>query len=142
MAVSTSQRHGVARGSHLQIFAARALGALRAAIGVSALVAPSLVATPWVGRREAERASVMLFARTLGGRDLALGYGAMMARSRHGALKSWVLLGALADCGDFLATIAAFRSLPRIRRWLILALTAGAAVAGAAIGLSLEGEES
>ena len=49
----------------------RTLGALRTAIGMGALVTPSLPAAPWVGVYEAKRASVRLFGRTLGGRDLA-----------------------------------------------------------------------
>lgn len=115
----------------------RGLGLLRCAIGISALLAPSIPARPWVGQDEADRTSVRLFARTLGGRDLALGLGAMFAPKTGRGLSSWVTLGALADMGDFLATVAAFRKLPRWSRWLILVLTLGTALVGGGLGLLL-----
>ena len=115
----------------------RGLGLLRCDIVISALVAPSLPARPWVGKNEARRTSVKLFARTLGGRDLALGIGAMFAPNTGRELSSWVALGALADAGDCLATIVAFKELPKRSRWLILALTLGAALVGVAMGLVL-----
>ena len=116
----------------------RGLGMLRCAIGISALVAPTLPARPWVGGEEAERTSVRLLARTLGGRDLALGLGALFAPNTRRGLSSWVTLGALADAGDFLATILAFKRLPRWSRWLVLVLTLGAALIGGGLGQLIE----
>ncbi len=115
----------------------RGLGVVRCAIGLSALVAPTLPARPWVGEHEAKRSAVRLFARTLGGRDLALGLGAMLAPNTRRGLSSWVTLGALADAGDFLATVLAFKQLPRWSRWLILSITLGAAVVGGGLGAML-----
>lgn len=115
----------------------RGLGLIRCAIGVSALVTPTLLARPWVGKDEAQHSSVKLFARTLGGRDLALGLGAIIAPNTRRGLSSWVALGALADAGDLLATIVAFRKLPSWSRWLILALTLGAALVGGGVGILL-----
>ncbi|HUY06989.1 MAG TPA: hypothetical protein VMU99_07000 [Acidimicrobiales bacterium] len=119
----------------------RWLGLLRCAIGVSALVAPTLPATPWVGRVEAERSSVRLFTRTLGGRDLALGLGAVLAPDTSQGLSSWTSLGALADAGDFFATAVAFNKLPKLGRWLILTTTLMAAIVGAGLGLLLSARE-
>lgn len=118
-------------------YAGRGLGLLRCAIGICALFLPTLPARPWVGSDEARRTSVRLFARTLGGRDLALGLGAVVAPNSRRGLSAWVLLGALADTGDLLATIAAFGKLPRVSRWMILVLTFGAATVGGWLGLAL-----
>ncbi len=115
----------------------RGLAILRCAIGISALLAPSLPARPWVGREEAERTSVRLLARTLGGRDLALGLGALIAPNARKGLSTWVTLGALADAGDFLATLLTFKRLPRWSRWLVLIVTLGAALVGGGLGATL-----
>ncbi|HEY3735604.1 MAG TPA: hypothetical protein VGL63_16980 [Streptosporangiaceae bacterium] len=57
---------------------ATAVAAGRVAIGVVALAAPPLVARPWVGAA-ADSAEGRVLARALGGRDLALGIGALIA---------------------------------------------------------------
>jgi hypothetical protein len=120
----------------------RLLGAIRAVIGIAALLAPTLIAAPWVGRKEASRNSVRLFARTLGGRDLALGLGTVVARQERRGLSSWIFLGALADACDAGATVATFSRLPKRVRWLVLALTTAAAISGVAIGASINPEMS
>ncbi len=94
---------------------------------------PRLPSAPWVGRDEADRPSVRLFARALGGRDLALGLGCVLALRKGRRARGWVEAGALADAGDTLATLLAFSSLPRRSRVGILALTIGAALAGGAL---------
>ncbi|HUZ19959.1 MAG TPA: hypothetical protein VMU75_05240 [Acidimicrobiales bacterium] len=109
------------------------LGALRALLGITALAVPALPAAPWVGPDEAKRPAVRLFARTLGGRDLALGLGAVMAARDGAPVRGWVEAGALADAGDTAATVLGFGELPRRSRWLVLGLTVGAAVAGAVL---------
>ena len=136
--VDNGQMNPFARAdTHIVERIGRGLGLLRCAIGLSALLAPTLPARPWVGKDEARRVSVRLFARTLGGRDIALGLGAIVAPNTERGLSSWIQLGALADAGDFLATIAAFRRLPKLSRWLILVLTLGAALVGGGLGRSL-----
>jgi hypothetical protein len=84
-----------------------------------------------VGGAEASRTSVRLFARTLGGRDLALGLGALLAETNRRPVRGWIEAGALADAGDTLATVLVFSKLPRWSRWLILASTVGAVTLGA-----------
>ncbi len=118
----------------------RLLAFARIALGLTALVAPKVPAAPWVGSKEAERSSVQLFARTLGARDLALGLGAVTAPNRNGALRSWVLLGAVADLCDAAATVKDFRQLPKISRWFVLASTVGAAAVGAVVAATIENE--
>lgn len=60
---------------------AAALAAARTGIGVVALVSPEVVGRPWVGDA-AGTAQGRVLARALGGRDLALGLGALTALRR------------------------------------------------------------
>ncbi|MCU1494687.1 MAG: hypothetical protein JWO62_2451 [Acidimicrobiaceae bacterium] len=94
-----------------------------------AFLAPSLPARPWVGDNDARLPAVRLFARALGSRDLALGLGALIALQGGTDVRGWVEAGALSDTGDALATLVAFRRLPKLTRWAVLASTIGAAAA-------------
>jgi hypothetical protein len=109
---------------------ALANGAARCALGVIALAVPTIPLTPWVGGAGGGQA-VRLLARALGGRDLAIGAGTLLALRRGGAVRGWVEAAGLADAGDVLVTLGAFASLPRRGRWAVLAAaTAGVAAAG------------
>jgi hypothetical protein len=100
----------------------------RVGIGVSAIVAPTLMARPWIGA-DAGGTGSRLLARTMGGRDLALGVGTLRALGVSDTeARPWVALGGMADAVDALATVLAFGTLPRRSRWGILAVTVGAAV--------------
>jgi hypothetical protein len=111
----------------------------RIAIGLTAVAAPVVVAAPWVGE-SARHPAVGLFARTLGGRDLALGCGTLRALGRSDQeARAWVALAGMADAGDAVATVVAFAYLPRRLRWLVLALTLGAAAASFRVAASLDG---
>jgi hypothetical protein len=121
------------------------LAGARAALGVVALTSPALVGRPWVGTA-AEGAPGRVLARALGGRDLALGIGALTALQRFplagtgqpgSAAGLWVAMGAMADSADLLATVMAWDQLPATGRWLVAASAGGAAVAGAAAAWSL-----
>jgi hypothetical protein len=121
---------------------ATALAAARTAIGVVALAAPTLVTRPWLGPDRGPAARVL--GRALGGRDLALGLGALAAlqqppaRTRSaGHPGIWIGVGALSDAMDVLATVAAWDELPPVGRWLVAMSAGGAAVAGAAAAGSL-----
>jgi len=107
--------------------AARWLSYARIGLGVAAIVAPTLPARPWIGD-DADRPSVKLMARALGARDLALGIGAVLAMNHDAPVRGWVEGGGFADAGDFVATMLHFRSLPKVTRWGLLAITSGAAV--------------
>ncbi len=111
----------------------------RIAIGLTALATPVVVAAPWVGD-EARRPAVRLFARTLGGRDLALGCGTLRALGRSDQeARAWVALAGVADVGDTLATLVAFAHLPKHIRWVVLGLTLGASAASFRVAASLDG---
>jgi hypothetical protein len=99
----------------------------RIAIGVTALVAPTVPLRPWVGRDFAWQPRAKLLARSLGARDLALGIGVILALRHDGPVRGWVEGSALADAGDVLSTLLAFGKLPKSGRWLVLLSAAGAA---------------
>jgi len=149
-----------------------AVAAARVAIGVAALVWPALPSRPWVGAGtgtgadagtgadeggagagSAELAS-RVFGRALGGRDLALGLGALAALRQPedesagagAAIRAdgvgasapvWVAAGALADALDVATSLAAWRHLPRVTRWLVIGSAAGASLTGAAGAFAL-----
>jgi hypothetical protein len=113
----------------------------RVGIGVGAIVAPTLLARPWIGT-EADRPGSRLLARTMGGRDLALGVGALRALGVSDAeARPWVALGGMADAVDALATVLAFGTLPRRSRWGILAVTVGAAVVSTRVAEAMDPHE-
>lgn len=108
----------------------RLLAAGRIAIGTAALLAPSRVTRGWVGPDGATPGGRTV-TRGLGARDVALGLGVLDALERgEPSARRWVQASALADLGDATATLAAFRQLPKVGRLAVLAVAAGAAVAG------------
>jgi len=110
----------------------------RIGIGCTALVAPTLMTRPWIGAGAAT-ADARLLARTMGGRDLALGLGTLRALGADPAeARPWVALAGMADAVDATVTLLAFRRLPRLSRWGILASTVGAAVVSFRVAVALE----
>jgi hypothetical protein len=110
----------------------------RLGIGATAVVAPGLVSRPWLGGVAAEPAG-RLFARAMGGRDLALGIGALRALAvSDDESRPWVALGGVADLVDAMATVVAFGQLPRRSRWGIMAVTLGAALVSIRVAASLD----
>lgn len=104
------------------------IAAGRCALGVVALLLPTLPARPWVGASTAKSPGGKVLARALGARDLALGVGAWRAlRRRRGGASEWVTAGALADVSDAVVTLATWRHLPRGGRALVFLAAAGSA---------------
>ena len=106
-----------------------ALGAGRVAIGVVALVRPDLMARAWVGAVQAAGPAGVVLGRAAGGRDIALGVGALLASSRRNGrgLLGWTVAGSFCDAVDVAATVASWRELPPRGRCAV----AGAASSGA-----------
>ena len=110
----------------------------RIGIGCTALVAPTLMTRPWIGVG-AGTDDARLLARTMGGRDLALGLGTLRALGVDPAeARPWVALAGMADAVDATVTVLAFRRLPRVSRWGILASTVGAALVSFRVATALE----
>jgi hypothetical protein len=97
---------------------------------VTAVAAPKLVARPWIGA-EAGGLGAAVLGRALGGRDIALGLGLLLAARRDRPLRGWAEAGALADLVDAATTAWAFGRLPERGRLLVLASAATAGVTGA-----------
>jgi hypothetical protein len=121
---------------------ATAVAAGRVALGLTALAWPSGPARPWVGAA-ADDLAARVFGRALGARDLALGLGALGALQGPAAdprsASRWVAAGALSDALDVAASLSAWRELPRVGRWLVVASAGGAALAGAAGAVAVRG---
>jgi hypothetical protein len=121
--------------------AGSALAAVRVGFGVLAWLAPGLAVRPWAGATAANDPGGRLLGRSLGIRDIALGAGAILAQRHDTPVRGWVEAGALSDTGDLLATVFAFGKLPKLTRWLILAITVGAVVAGGLIAPCIDRED-
>jgi hypothetical protein len=116
---------------------ARRVAGLRVAIGATAILAPRLATRPWLGRAVG-RPTDKLLARSLGSRDIALGLGAILALDRGAPSRGWLEAGGLADVGDLLGTLLAFRALPRFGRWTMLLVMSGAVAAAGVLGPSVD----
>ena len=118
---------------------ATAVAVGRVALGLAALAWPAVPARPWVGAA-ADDLAARVFGRALGARDLSLGLGALAALQRPGAepgsASAWVAAGALSDALDVAASLASWRELPRLTRWLVAASAGGAALTGAAAAVT------
>jgi hypothetical protein len=104
----------------------------RVAIGVVALLWPVLVTRPWVGGAHASAPAGVVLGRAVGGRDLALGAGALLAAwcGDERALRGWTLAGAFCDVVDAVATAASWRELPVWGRLAVVGAAGGGAVLG------------
>lgn len=106
----------------------------RVLLGLVAVVRPQWPAQPWLGREAADRQSVRVLGRALGGRDLAIGAGTLWAlgsgRSGSRYAATWLTAGALADAVDAAATVVAWRSLPRYGRALVVMAAGSSALVG------------
>jgi len=117
----------------------RAVAIGRIALGASYLVTPGLAMRLWPGRpgsTDEDRAVARLLARSVGGRDVALGVGALLALSHDSGVRGWTEAAMLADASDALAIGLAFRRLPRSRAVLMFAASLGTAVLGRVLASS------
>lgn len=105
------------------------MAAGRVAFGLSMALAPRFTAVTWVGR-EGRTTGTQVLTRATGGRDAALGIGAMVALLRHDDARPWIGAQVAADLTDFVATAVAGDDLPPSGRRGVLALAGVATVAG------------
>jgi hypothetical protein len=92
----------------LAIFHARC----RIAVGAAAVIFPGW-GTRVMGGRPGSEAIAPLFARMLGGRDVVLGLGTVIALDRGAPVRGWLEGSALADTVDCVACVAARDEMPR-----------------------------
>ena len=89
---------------------ARSLARNRAIIGAGLTLAPRLTARSWIGA-QSDVEGAQLMARATGARDIGLALGTLTALPRRRQRRRWLEASALADGVDFVATLAARRSL-------------------------------
>ncbi len=109
---------------------AKSIAMLRVLLGIAFVISPrALVRSATAGREPASETTAAL--RMVGGRDLALGIGALLAAKRgpH-ALRGWVEGGILADAIDAgaLTTVRSLR--PPLRELCVASASATSVVGG------------
>jgi len=103
-----------------------AIAAGRTLLGLALLAAPQKAARGWLGG-EIDRPGAVVLCRGLGGRDVSLGAGTLLALRDGGPYRVWLQAAVLADAVDVLATLAAGGSIPRNGRLGTVALAGGSA---------------
>ncbi len=114
-----------------------ALARARIALGAAAIVAPGLASRFMFGRNGA-RAGTNAFARMLGGRDIALGLGVVIALDRGAPVRGWLEAGALADTVDLVGTVLARDAMPKPAFVNTVGAAGGFALAGAWLSRQLD----
>ena len=109
--------------------AATAIARGRIAIGAAALAAPGPGGRLMFGR-DGSGPGIKTLIRMLGGRDLVLGLGVVIALDRGAPVRGWLEAGAAADTVDLVACVLARNEMPRAAYINTLALAGGAALAG------------
>ncbi len=124
--MGTEERSSGVAADHLQP-QVRALAMTRVAVGAALLLAPGPVLKVWLGRAGPDAFSSLL-ARSVGGRDIALGVGTVFALRHRASVRGWLEALVLADAADALALLVACRHLPR-GRMVVAGLPSVAALA-------------
>ena len=107
----------------------RALAAARVALGAAMALAPGPILRRWLGP-EAAQPMGRLLARSVAGRDIALGLGTLLALQHDAPVRGWLEATMLADAGDAVALLGGARHLS----WPRLAAAAVPTVAALAVG--------
>ncbi len=104
---------------------------------MGAVAAPGLLGRLFAGR-DARLPANRALGRAMGGRDLAIGLGAVLAMKHQAPARGWIEAGALADASDVLATVLAWRGLPRWGRLAVVVLASGGTAAGVVAARTVE----
>ena len=108
---------------------ATAMARGRIALGAAAIAAPGVAGRVMFGR-DGSHPGVKAFARMLGGRDLVLGLGVVIALDRGAPVRGWLEACAVADTVDLVACTVAREEIPRATYVNTVALAGAAALAG------------
>lgn len=106
-------------------------------MGTAALVVPGLPGWLFSGS-DARLPANQALSRAMGGRDLSLGLGAVLAMRHDAPARGWIEAGALADAADVLATVLAWRELPRWGRLAIVVLASSGMAGGVVAARAME----
>lgn len=110
---------------------ARAVSAGRLLFGVGMMAAPSTVMAGWVGDAESRRPAMDMITRSLGAREVLLGFIGLHAADRPGVGKRTIGTMALLDLTDLTVTLAHRRSLPKAAVPIMVGVAGGAVAAQA-----------
>ncbi|HUP87623.1 MAG TPA: hypothetical protein VM143_18360 [Acidimicrobiales bacterium] len=108
----------------------------RVGIGLLLLLFPRRMAKGLWGATAAGSPAVMFFSRLVGARDAIIGAGTLAALQQEGGsgasagVRPWMSYGAAADAFDAVATLLAYRHLPKRKRFALLSMAAGGAATG------------
>ncbi|MDQ4068768.1 MAG: hypothetical protein M3203_04740 [Actinomycetota bacterium] len=111
----------------------RAVAIGRIVLGSTYLATTGPALRLWPGRptsTERDEAMLRMMSRHTGGRDVALGLGALLAQKHDAPVRGWLEAAMLADVVDALAIALAFRHLPRTKAAVMFLTALGAAAAG------------
>jgi len=114
-----------------------ALARGRIALGAAAIAAPGAAGRLMFGR-EGSAGGARALARMVGGRDVALGLGVVIALDRGAPVRGWLEAGALADGVDLLASVLGRGAMRRSAYLNTVALAGGAALAGVWLSRQLD----
>jgi hypothetical protein len=101
----------------------------RVAMGAAMLLAPTLVARSWVGRRGADPGARLIMT-AVGARDVGLGLGLARALRAGRDATPWLRAGTFADAVDLMATLRERDAIPTSGALTATATAAGSVVAG------------
>ena len=113
------------------------LSFMRLLIGAGFVLMPRRLGRWWTGEEDISTTSRMAL-RSLGGRDVALAVGTLIALENNGNVRGWLEAGALADASDAVSTITNWGDLPSLRRLLGLASSVTAVVVGVNLAQSFD----
>src|SRR3954470_19981993 len=107
----------------------KAIGAGRLLFGVGMMAAPKLVMAKWVGDEEIERPPMDMITRSLGAREILLGFIALHVADRKGVNKRTLQSMAFLDATDLAVTGLHRQSLPKVALPMMVAVAGGAVAA-------------
>lgn len=116
---------------------ALSLARSRIAFGAAAVLAPRLAARV-MGAGRTPTGTTVLLARMVGGRDVALGLGTVIAVDRGKPVRGWLEGSALADSVDCVACLLARSELPPNVVRATVSLAGAAAIAGILLSRRLD----
>ena len=107
----------------------KAISAGRLLFGVGMMAAPKLVMARWVGEAESERPAMDMITRSLGAREILLGFIGLHVAERDGVNKRTWQSMAFLDATDLAVTALRRDSLPPVALPMIGAIAGGAVAA-------------
>jgi hypothetical protein len=108
---------------------ATALARGRIALGAAAIAAPGLAGRVMFGR-EGARPGTRALARMIGGRDLVLGLGVVIALDRGAPVRGWLEACSVADAIDLVSCVMARDTIPRATYVNMVGIAGASALAG------------